>query len=133
MPHLSPRPVADYDTSLKFFRKVYKDCLISFAGNHFYVAPHVVGKKVLLKVKSGIIRIYHDADLLATYQIPEGNGQTLGIPPRPSRTPQQMPRYGRDKGKATRGLVTHTLYPEVYRRPLAEYDRYADGGVSWNN
>jgi len=90
-------------------------------------------RKVLLKVKGGVLRIYHDADLLGTYTIPEGKGQVLGIPPRPSRSPQQTPRYGRDKGKATRGLVTKTLYPEVYRRPLAEYDRYANGGVSWSN
>lgn len=133
IPHLGPLPASDYDTSLKFFRKVYKDCLISFGGNRYYVAPQVVGKKVLLKVKGGVLRIYHDADLLGTYTIPEGKGQVLGIAPRPSRSPQQTPRYGRDKGKATRGLVTKTLYPEVYRRPLAEYDRYANGGVSWSN
>lgn len=133
IPHLGPLPANDYDTSLKFFRKVYKDCLISFGGNRYHVASHVVGKKVLLKVKNDVIRIYHDADLLRTYTIPEGKGLALGIPSRPSRTPQETPRYGRSKGKATRGLVTRTLYPEVYRRPLDEYDRYAAGGVSWNN
>jgi transposase len=133
IPHLGPLPVADYDTSLKFFRKVYKDCLLSFAGNRYYVAPQAVGKHVLLKVKNNVIRIYHDAELLAVYQIPDTKGQTIGIPPRPSRPPQQATRYGRDKGKATRGLVTGTLYPEVYQRPLAEYDRYVAGGVSWTN
>lgn len=133
IPHLGPLPATDYDTSLKFFRKVYKDCLLSFGGNRYHVASHVVGKKVLLKVKNDVIRIYHDADLLRTYTIPEGKGLALGIPSRPSRTPQETPRYGRSKGKATRGLVTRTLYPEVYRRPLDEYDRYAAGGVAWNN
>lgn len=133
IPHLGPLPATDYDTSLKFFRKVYKDCLISFGGNRYHVASHVVGKKVLLKVKNDVIRIYHDADLLRTYTIPEGKGLALGIPSRPSLTPQETPRYGRSKGKATRGLVTRTLYPEVYRRPLDEYDRYAAGGISWNN
>lgn len=133
IPHLGPLPATDYDTSLKFFRKVYKDCLLSFGGNRYHVASHVVGKKVLLKVKNDVIRICHDADLLRTYTIPEGKGLALGIPSRSSRTPQETPRYGRSKGKATRGLVTRTLYPEVYRRPLDEYDRYAAGGVSWNN
>jgi len=132
-PHLGALPPSDYDTSLKFFRKVYKDCLISFGANRYYVAPAVIGKKVLLKVKSGTLRIYYDADLLGTYTIPEGKGQTIGIPPRPLRSPHQTPRYGRDKGKATRGLVNGTLYPEVYQRPLSEYDRYAAGGVSWNS
>jgi hypothetical protein len=133
IPHLAPLPASDYDTSLKFFRKVYKDCLISFGGNRYFVAVHVVGRKVLLKVKNGALRIYHDADLLAAYLIPETKGRTIGIPPRPHRTPQQLPRYGRDKGKATRGLVTDTLYPEVHQRPLAEYDRYAAGGALWSN
>ena len=132
-PHLGPLPPSDYDTSLKFFRKVYKDCLLSFGGNRYYVPPQAVGKKVLLKVKDAVVRIYHDAELLALYQVPEQKGQTIGIPAKPSRTLQQTPRYGRDKGKATRGLVTGTLYPEVYHRPLEEYDRYAAGGASWSN
>jgi len=132
-PHLSPLPASDYDTSLKFYRKVYKDCLISFGGNRYFVAAHVVGKKVLLKVKNGSLRIYHDADLLAVYPIPETKGQMIGVPARPSRTSEQTPRYGKDKGKATRGLTTGTLYPEVYQRPLSEYDHYASGGASWNN
>ena len=34
IPFLNPLPASDYDTSLKFFRKVYKDCLISFAGQN---------------------------------------------------------------------------------------------------
>ncbi|NVN91803.1 MAG: IS21 family transposase [Desulfuromonadales bacterium] len=133
IPHLGPIPATDYDTSLRFSRKVYKDCLISFGGNRYYVTPQVVGKRVLLKIKNGVMRIYFDADLLAVYQIPETKGETIGNPPRLSRTPHKTPWYGRDKGKATRGLVTHTLYPEVYRRPLAEYDRYAVGGASWSN
>jgi len=132
-PHLGPLPASDYDTSLKFFRKVYKDCLLSFGGNRYYVPPQAVGRRVLLKVKASVVRIYHDAEFLALYQIPEQKGQTIGIPAKPARTPQQTPRYGRDKGKATRGLVTGTLYPEVYHRPLEEYDRYAAGGASWNN
>lgn len=131
--HLGALPASDYDTSLKFFRKVYKDCLLSYGGNRYYVAPHVVGKRVLLKVKGDVLRIYHDAELLALYQIPEHKGQTIGLPAKPSRSPHQTQRYGRGKGKATRGLVTGSLYPEVYRRPLEEYDRYAQGGAPWNS
>jgi transposase len=133
IPHLNPLPASDYDTALKFYRKVYKDCLISFGGNRYYVAAHLVGKKVLLKVKNGVLRIYHDADLLAVYSIPETKGQMIGVPARPSRRPEQTPRYGKDKGKATRGLTTGTLYPKVHQRPLSEYDHYASGGASWNN
>lgn len=129
-PHLGQLPPTDYDTSLKYFRKVYKDCLLSYGGNRYYVPPEAVGKKVLLKIKGNQLRIYDDDILLKQYQIPDQKGQTLGIPKAPVRlAPQQTPRYGRDKGKATRGLTTRTLYPEVYHRPLSEYERYAAGGA----
>ena len=134
VPHLGELPPTDYDTSLKFFRKVYKDCLLSYGGNRYYVPPDAVGKKVLLKIKGSDMRIYDDATLLKQYQIPDEKGKTLGIPKTPVRlTPQQTPRYGRDKGKATRGLTTRSLYPEVFHRPLSEYEQYAAGGASWNS
>jgi transposase len=130
VPHLGELPPTDYDTSLKFFRKVYKDCLLSYGGNRYYVPPEAVGKRVLLKIKGNLVRIYDDDTLLKQYQIPDQKGQVLGIPKTPVRLdPQQAPRYGRDKGKATRGLTTKSLYPEVYQRPLSEYERYAAGGA----
>lgn len=39
-------------------------CTRTAFGNRYYIAAHFAGKKVLLKVKSGVIQIYHDADLL---------------------------------------------------------------------
>jgi transposase len=134
-PCLTPLPRIDYDTSLKFFRKVYKDCLLSYGGNRYYVPPQAVGKRVLLKVKGRQLRIYHDQELLACHEMPEAKGQTIGVPKARSLPlpPHQTPRYGQDKGKATRGLTTATLYPEVYQRPLAEYERFVAGGAPWSN
>jgi len=133
IPYLGKLPPSDYDTSLKFFRKVYKDCLLSFGGNRYYVPGHV-GKRVLLKVKGDFIRIYHDAELLAAYHVPEKKGTVVGIPrQRPPLASANRPEYRKTKGKATRGLVTRSLYPEVKPRPLAEYERFAQGGVPWNN
>lgn len=132
-PRLSPMPAVDYDTSLKFFRKVYKDCLLSYGGNRYYVPPGMIGKHVLLKVKVRQVRIYDDQELLACYEIPEAKGQTIGLPRVRSLPPHQAPRSSPGKGKATRGLTTATLYPEVYQRPLAEYERFATGGAPWSN
>jgi transposase len=136
-PCLGKLPPADYDTSLKVFRKVYKDCQLSYNGNRYKVPHEVVGKKVMLKVKGQIIRIYSDQDLLATYQEPPGKGQVIGDPgiyERLKRDQAQLGRkYGQSKGKATRGLSNGSLYPEVALRPLAEYEQYAAGGVQWNN
>ncbi|MFH1123195.1 MAG: IS21 family transposase, partial [Pseudomonadota bacterium] len=126
----------DYDTSVKVFRKVYKDCQLSYNGNRYKVPYEVIGKKVMLKVKGQLIRIYQDQDLLASYQEPPGKGQVIGDPgiyERLKRDQAQLGRkYGQSKGKATRGLSNGSLYPDVALRPLSEYERYA-GGVSWSN
>jgi hypothetical protein len=136
IPCLGKRPPGDYDTSLKIFRKVYKDCQLSYNGNRYKVPYHVIGKKVMLKVKGQFIRIYHDQDLLASYQEPSGKGQSIGDPgiyEQLKRDQEQLGRkYGQNKGKATRGLIHGSLYPEVVYRPLAEYEPYA-GGAPWNN
>lgn len=67
IPHLGSLPASDYDTSLKTFRKVYRDCQISFDANRYVVPHRAVGRKVMLRVKNGLIRIFDDQDLLATY------------------------------------------------------------------
>jgi len=50
---LGELPQADYDTSIKVYRKVYKDCQLSYNGNRYVIPYHVVGKIVLLKIKHG--------------------------------------------------------------------------------
>jgi len=121
---------------LKFFRKVYKDCLLSFNGNRYYVPVHVVGKKILLKVKGSVVRIYHDDELLGTHSVPANKGCIVGTSPFNPRIlgsgQRLQPKYS--KGKATRGLVSKTLFPEVGTRSLAEYEEYAaGGGALWRN
>ena len=138
IPKLGTLPPTDYDTSIKVYRKVYKDCQISYNNANRYLIPHqFVGKKVLLKIKNGKIRIYHDQDLLVSYQESAGKHQLIGnrlFHEQLKRDKQQQKRkYGRNKGKATRGLVTGSLFPQVAHRPLSEYDRFSQGGVSWNN
>jgi transposase len=128
-------PPVPYDTSLKIFRPVYDECQLSYNGNRYLVPHELAGKKVMLKIKGKIIRIYHDHDLLATYEEPEEKHAVVGDPGlyrMLSQDKEQIRRkYGRQKGKATRGLVTSTLFPEVAIRSLAEYERLAGG--SWNN
>ncbi len=137
IPCLKKHPPTDYDTSLKVFRKVYKDCVLSYNGNRYRVPYHVVGKKVMLKIKGDLLRIYHDQELLATYRELETKHNLMGDPliyEQLKHDKEQLSRkYGRQKGKATRGLVSNSLYADVSYRPLAEYEKYAQGGVLWNN
>lgn len=137
IPHLGPLPTSDYDTSLKVFRKVYRDCQLSFDANRYVVPHRVVGRKVMLKVKNGLIRIFDDQDLLATYEEPRTKRNVVADPrfyEELRRDKEQLRRkYGRSKGRATRGLVNRSLWIDVHHRPLAEYEQYAQGGVAWNS
>jgi transposase len=135
--HLGKLPAADYDTSVKVFRKVYKDCQVSYNCNRYVLPHHVVGKKVMLKIKNATLRFYDDDQLLATYSEPEGKHHLVANPVFYQRLKkdkeQQRRKYGRSKGKATRGLINASLFPQVAHRPLAEYERFAQGGVTWNS
>jgi transposase len=134
---LGKLPLIHYDTSIKVFRKVYKDCQLSYNGNRCVVPYHVVGKKVMLKIKDKVIRIYHDQELLASYREPASKSHLIGDPKlyeQLKHDKEQLGRkYGKNKGKATRGLTNGSLYLEVAYRPLLEYEQYANGGVLWNN
>ena len=119
IPSLGPLPATDYDTSINL------------------VPYQMVGRKILLKIKHGIIRIYDDQTLLVSYPEAEGSHQVIGdrlFYEQLQRDREQNKRkYGKTKGKATRSLSTGSLFPQVEQRSLAEYDRVAQGGGSWNN
>jgi transposase len=136
-PHLGPMPAGDYDTSLKVFRKVYKDCQVSYETNRYVLPHHVVGKRIMLKIKNAVIRFYYDDQLLVTYKEPEGRHQMVGnrlfYEELKRDQDQRNRKYGHNKGAATRGLVNASLFPQVVHRPLAVYDKLAQGGVSWNS
>jgi hypothetical protein len=136
-PFLAPLPASDYDTSLKVFRKVYRDCQVSYEANRYILPHHVVGKRVMLKIKDGTIRFFYDDQLLVTYKESEGRHQLVGnrlfYEQLKADKNQQKRKYGRNKGAATRGLTNSSLFPQVMYRPLSDYDRLAQGGELWNN
>lgn len=132
IPRLDSPPSTDYDTSLKIFRKVYKDCQISYSGNHYIIPHQAVGKKIMLKIKNGIIRFYNDQKLLVTYEESEGRGSTVGhsrfYEELKNDKEQRSRKYSQGKGKATRGLTNSSLYVDVSIRPLSEYESIAEKG-----
>ncbi|MDP2789123.1 MAG: IS21 family transposase [bacterium] len=129
-PYLGSLPHMPYDISEKVWRKIYKDCQISFGGNK-YVLPHeYVGEKVLLKIKDGVMRVFKDDVMIAVYNIPADKGRIISnhiFYQRLRDDRQQMQRKYRKvfwgKAKATRGLIKHGLGYEVMRRSLLAYDQ----------
>ena len=129
-PHLGLLPPNPFDTSEKVYRIVYKDCQISFGGNRYVVPHELVGKKALLKIKAGIMRIFDDDQLVAIYRIPPEKGKTVAHPRFYERLKadqeQNRRKYHRllpGKAKATRGLLTNSLHYEVMARSLSAYDQ----------
>ena len=126
-------PHRPYDISEKARRKVQKDCQLSFDANR-YVIPHEhVGRKVLLKVKDGIMRIFDNDQMIAVYNIPSGKGQVIANPKFYQRLLQDKDQLHRKyrkpygKAKATRGLVKQGMQYEVMRRDLSIYDDITGG------
>ena len=134
---LSLCPASDYDTSIKEYRKVYKDCSISYNASRYQVPPEVIGKKILLKVKDGVIRFYDDDQLLVTHHEARVKGSWVTSADITAQIleqrEQRKKKYGHIKGKATRGLVNASLYPQVLYRPLSFYDQISQGGGTWIN
>jgi hypothetical protein len=134
---LSPCPANDYDTSIKEYRKVYKDCSISYNASRYQVPSEVIGKKILLKIKDGIIRFYDDDRLLVTHKEATEKGSWVtdaGITAQlHKQRRKKKQKYGRRKGKATRGLVNGSLFPQVLYRPLSVYEQISQGGGTWIN
>lgn len=127
-PHLGSLPLRPYDTSEKVYRKVAKDCQLSFGGNR-YVVPHTLaGRAVLLKITHGRLRVYDDERLAAEYEIPQATGQLLSHPRFYEALKQDIEQRQRKyqmpsgKAKATRGLTNGLIHEMVQRRPLAVYE-----------
>jgi transposase len=125
---LGSLPEHPCDISLKFYRKVHKDCQLCFNGNRYVVPHEFAGKRVLLRVKDDIIRIFNDDHLITLYRIPKDKGQTIGHPQfyrRLRKNREQLARKYRKpfgKAKATRGLINADRNVEVMRRSLAIYE-----------
>ena len=126
---LGALPLSPYDISEKVYRKVSKDCQISFKANRYVVPYQSVGRKVLLKIRKGIIKIFDDDQMLVVYKIPEGKGHTVENPrfykelrkdKEQLRRKYQKP-FG--KAKATRSIIKNGLNYEVEHRSLSDYDQ----------
>lgn len=129
-PCLGSLPPVPFDTSEKVYRIVYKDCQLAFGGSRYVVPHELVGKKVLLKIRTGVMRIFDDDQLVAIYRIPPEKGKTVAHPRFYERLKidqeQNRRKYHRllpGKAKATRGLLTDGLHFEVMARSLSAYDQ----------
>lgn len=130
-PHLKSLPHQAFDTSYRVYRKVHKDCTVRFESNS-YVVPHtLVGKKIILRVKDGIMRIFSDDTLFVTYEIPEEKGHLVQDKRfyEALKKDHEMNRRKYAHARRLKGRARHTISPlkppydmDVEIRPIAIYD-----------
>lgn len=136
-PYLGPFPATVFDTASRVYRTVRKDCIVTYLGNS-YVLPHEsVGRKVLLRIKNGILRAFLDDRLVVTCSVPETKGNLVDAGNFYERLKrdavQNRIKYGncvRAKGRAKKtlgiiGPANDTVVVSV--RPLEDYIKAAEG------
>jgi transposase len=136
--HLKRLPHKVFDTSYRVYRKVHKDCTVCFESNSYVVPHHLVGKKIILRVKDKVMRIFSDDCLVVTYNIPEGKGHLVQDKRfyEALRKDQEMNKRKYNHGRHCKGRAKYTISPlkppydiDVEIRPIAIYDHAA--GEVW--
>ena len=134
-PYLHAAPSNAFDTSWRVYRKVRKDCTISFESN-LYVVPHtLVGKEVILRVKDKRMRIFADDRLVVTYEIPDGKGNIVQDKSfyEALKNDKEMnrrkfgnkDRQGKGRAKLTISPVAPKYEMDVDSRPVSYYEEVA--------
>ena len=136
-PFLLPLPPAVCDVSERLYRKVAKDCTISVDGSRYEVPHTLVGRKIVVRMADGILRIFDGDTLMATHSQSEIKGRLVQLPGlreaiRADREMNARKWRHPKKGKA-KATISPTLskYPvDVEVRPLSVY-RQIGGGVAY--
>jgi len=112
------RPV--YVLQERAVRHVAKDCLVSFETNRYSVPFRLVGKRVEVESVGGLIRIFHQGELVAIhprlqgcYQVQMEKAHYHGIFSRPNPSP---------------AVIFTENSEEVEVRDLSFYERLLEGG-----
>jgi len=77
---LMPLPPTSCDVSLRLYRRVHKDCTVSIDGSSYEVPHKLVGKKILVRMKDGILRVFDGDTLMATLEESDQKGKLIRLP-----------------------------------------------------
>ena len=132
---LSDLPSHRCDISERLYRTVAKDCTIRVDGNTYVVSHKLVNTKVIIRRGDGILRVFHNDELVVSYPVPEGRGNFIQDPrfyealraDREMNARKYTNYRPKKKGCATIS-PTKSKYPiEVEHRSIDEYAQYCEG------
>ncbi len=128
---LPPNPC---DVSERLYRKVHKDCTISVEGCLYEVPHTLVGKKIVVRLKDGFLRVFDGDKLMATLKQSTVKGKLVKLPGLREAilgdrkmNARKYDHRRRGKAKATRSPVSGKYSVDVERRPLAVYAAIGGG------
>ena len=133
---LGPLPPVPFDNSARYFRTVHKDCCVYFGCNRYMLPHRMVRRKVVLRVKDGILRVFGGPELLVTYRIPEGKGhlvaderfvRALREDSEQNRMKYRKPPRRRKGAARTIGLLGPRYRIPVQSRDIGEYAALTGG------
>ena len=136
-PFLMPLPPTTCDVSMRLYRKVEKDCTISVERSRYEVPHTLVGKKIVVRLKDGVLRIYDGDRLMATHaqspvkgKLVQLAGLRAAILADREMNARKYARPPKGKGKATISPRFGKYAVDVQRRPMSVY-REIGGGVGY--
>ena len=125
------------DVSLRLYRKVHKDCTISVDGSRYEVPHKLVGKKIIVRMKDGILRIFDGDTLMATHTESDQKGKLVQLPGLREAIRADREMNARKYAQPKKGKAKATISPtvgkyrvDVERRPLSIY-RQIGGDVAY--
>lgn len=119
-----------YDTSLVSYRRVAKDCFVSYAGNYYSVPSEYVHQTLKLKeTEAGQLLVLNPQDELITeHRLVTGQRQRIAVP-------AHYANIGKGERPVKRATaiqvvpaqsLTGLAAPDVETRPLSWYDHMAE-------
>jgi hypothetical protein len=127
---LLPLPLVRCDVSQRLYRKVHKDCTVSFEGCRYQVPYTLVGTRVLIRFQEGQLRIFDGDRLVATHAQSSVKGRLVELPGLREAILADRQMNARKYASPAKGKAKATLSPrlgryaiEVQRRPLSVYGR----------
>lgn len=130
-------PASVCDVSVRLFRKVHKDCTVSVEGCRYEVPYTLVGKRILLRLKDGVLRVFDGESLVAMHMQSEVKGKLVQLPGLREAILADREMNARKyahppKGK-TKAMISPTIGKyciDVQRRDLSIYAQIG-GGIGY--
>ena len=137
-PFLLGLPPGVCDVSERLYRIVNKDCTISVEGSRYEVPHTLVGRKIIARLKDGVLRVFDGDTLVATHTQPVAKGKLVQLPGLRAAiladqrmNARKYDHRGKGKAKATISPAAGEYAVDVQTRPLDVYRRIGGGGVAY--